>query len=116
MIQHTAVRFICNLKGRASISKALKRIEMNDLRERRKLSRHRLLTRILSDEECHNVLTSSYDDLMNKRPPNASITRVVARREPQTIYARSSIYARLSIYHSSFIPRTVREMKAKLEL
>ena len=69
-----------------------------------KKSRHHLLLTILSNEECHEDLSYSYDELMNTRPPDMAVTRTVSRDEPQTIYAK------LSAYHNSFLPRTVRKM------
>ena len=83
MVQHRAVRFIlCDLKGRASISAAIDTLELDNLSERRKKSRHDLLT-ILSNEECHEALSYSYDELMNIRPPDMAVTRAVSRGEPQ---------------------------------
>ena len=78
MVQHRAVRFICDLKGRASISAAIDRLELDNLSERRKKSRHDLLlTIILSNEKCHETLSYSYDELMNTRPPDMAVTRAV---------------------------------------
>ena len=104
MVHHRAVRFICNLKGWVSISAAIDTLELDNLSERRKKSRHGLLT-ILSNEECHDALSYSYDELMNTRPPDMVVTRAVSRGEPQTIYAESAAY------HNSFLPRAVREIK-----
>ena len=101
MDQHRAVRFICDLKGRVSISAALDMLDLDNLNK----SRHDVLLKILSNEECHEALSYLYDELMNTRPPDMAVTRAVSRGEPQTIYAKSSAY------HNSFLPRTVREMK-----
>ena len=83
MVQHRAVRFICDLKGRVSISAVIDMFELDNLSERRKKSRHDLLlTIILSNEKCHEALSYSYDELMNTRPPDMAVTRTVSRGEP----------------------------------
>ena len=76
-------------------------LELDNLSECRKRSRHDLLITSLSNE----ALSYSCDELMNTRPPDMAATRAVSRGEPQTIYAKSSAY------HNSFLPRSVREMK-----
>ena len=81
MVQHRAVRFICDLKGRVSISAAIDTLELDNLSERRKKSRQDLLT-ILSNEECLEALSYLYDELMNTRPPDMAVTRTVSRGEP----------------------------------
>ena len=50
MVQHNAIRFICNLKGRKSISAAADKLEIKTFKEHRKDNRHSLLLRILSKE------------------------------------------------------------------
>ena len=42
MVQHKAIRFICNLKGRENISAAADKLEINTLKERRRGNRHSL--------------------------------------------------------------------------
>ena len=84
MVQHHAVRFICDLKGRASISAALDTLELDNLSERRNKTRHDRIT-ILSSEKCSEALSYSFDELMNTRLPNMAVTRAVSRGEPQTI-------------------------------
>ena len=49
MVQHNAIRFICNLKGRKSISAAADKLEIKTFKEHPKDNRHSLL-RILSKE------------------------------------------------------------------
>ena len=77
---------------RQGISAAIDTLELDNLSERRKKSRHNLLFTILSNEECHEALSYSYDGLMNTRPPDMAVTRAISRGEPQTIYAKSSAY------------------------
>ena len=70
--------------------------------------RHSLLLKLLANGENHNLLINAYEDLMNTRPTNMPTTR--AEVIPPTIYAKTSAY------HNSFLPRTVRELKANLKL
>ena len=84
MVQHHAVRFICDLKGRASISAALDTLELDNLSECSNKTRHDLLT-ILSSENCHKALSYSFDELKNRRLPDMAVTRAVSRGEPQTM-------------------------------
>ena len=105
IVQHRAVRFICDLKGRVGINTTLDILELDNLSERRNKSRHDLLLAILSNEECHEALSYSLDELMSTRPPDMAVTRAVSSGEPQTIYVK------LSAYHNSFLPRIVRELK-----
>ena len=77
MVQHHAVRFICDLKGRVSISAAIDTFELDNLSERRKKADMICLLQFLSNEECHEALSYSYDELMNTRPPDMAVTRGV---------------------------------------
>ena len=85
IVQHRAIRFICDLKVRVSISAAIDTLELDNLSERRKKSRHNLFLIILSNEECHEALSYSYDELMNTGSPDMGVTRAVSMGEPQTI-------------------------------
>ena len=60
MLQHRAIMFICDLKGRVSISAAFDTLELNNLSERRNKSQHDFLT-ILSNEEHHEALRRTYE-------------------------------------------------------
>ena len=62
--------------------------------------------RILSDEEKHEALSSAYDEIINDRN-NTSMTRAAARGEP------TSIYTSTQLYHNSFLPRTVRDLRLR---
>lgn len=108
MVQHNAVRFICNLKGRDSVSEAVESLGLETLGKRREKGRHSLLHRILSNEQSHNALVTSYEELMNARSAMAPSTRSAARGDPPTIFAKTSAY------YNSFLPKTVRELKYKL--
>ena len=87
---------------------AREKLELETLADRRTKIRHALLLRLLSHEENNESLTSAYDELINDRPANVAVTRAVTRGDPPTIYAKKSVY------YNSFLPKTVRETKAKL--
>lgn len=105
MVQHRAIRFISQIKGRESITKARNKLELETLAHRRKQIRHTLLLRILSKEDNHQSLSSTYNELLSSKPDNAPLTRATTSGHPPTISARTSIY------HNSFLPKTVRELK-----
>ena len=65
---------------------------------------------ILSKEHCHEAITRSYDELFKCNENNSGIvTRSTTRGEPSTKFANSSAY------HSSFLPKTVHELKSRVE-
>jgi len=104
MVQNDAIRFICGIKGRASITEARDKVGLQTLELRRKDLRFRLLMKILNNEESHKLLVNNYDELMSTN--NYTITtRSQTRGEPPTIYASTSTY------HQSFLPKTIRELK-----
>ena len=106
MVQHKAIRFITNLKGRDSITKARTQLNLETLTERRRKARHCLLLKLLSDDEHHGSMIKDYDELTNSK--DMPITRATSRGAPPTIYAKTSVY------YNSFLPKTVREMKANI--
>ncbi|XP_067930519.1 uncharacterized protein [Watersipora subatra] len=108
MVQNTAIRYIANIKGRESITAAREKLEIDTLADRHMKIRHTLLYRILSNGENHNALPSSYDELIQDHPTEMGTARAAARGEPPTIFADKSVY------HNSFLPRTVRELKSKI--
>jgi hypothetical protein len=105
MIQNNAIRFICKIKGRESITTARDKLHIQTLSDRRKNSRQTLLLRLLSSDNNHGPLIDTYDELMSERL-STTITRAAGRGDPPTIYAKTSIY------HNSFLPKTVRELKS----
>lgn len=107
-LQNAAVRFIACIKGRESVSTAREKLKLEPLAARRHGTRHKLLMRLLAKEENHESLMSTYDDLMNSREETKITTRAVSQHQPPTIYAKTSTY------HTSFLPKTVRELKSKL--
>ena len=109
MVQHNAVRFISKLKGRDSITSALEGLNLETLAARRGKTRHSLLLKLLANEKNHNSLINAYEDVIDTRATNMPTTRAAAKGDPRTI-----LYAKTSAYHNSFLPRTVRELKANL--
>ena len=109
MVQNQAIRFIMNIKGlKDSITVAREQLELETLQDRRKRLKMSLLMRILSKEECHKSLSATYDELMNDRANTTIITRAALRGEP------TSISATTSIYHNSFLPSTVRDLRDRI--
>lgn len=104
-IQRRAVRFISALKGRESVSDARDELSLPTLARRRQNHRVALLHKVLQNEEKHNVLSSSYDEIVNNRSKTTMVTRAASRGEPTSIYASSSVF------HNSFLPRTIRDMR-----
>jgi len=102
-VQNRAIRFIANLKGRCGIKNACTELQLKTLTSRRRDHRLTLLMKILSDEERHETLSSAYDELLKQ---NRSINARSAKRGEPT-----SISASLRIIHSSYIPRSIRDLK-----
>jgi len=91
---NNAIRFISKLKGRDSITAARDKLNLETLTDRRFKLRHKLLLRLLSNEENHASLTNSYDELVNSKTQN---TRASSKGNPPTIFAKSAAY------YSSFL-------------
>ena len=109
MVQNQAIRFIMNIKGlKDSITVAREQLELETLQDRRKKLIMSLLMRILSKEECHKSLSAMYDELMNDRENTTIITHAILRGE------RTSISTTTSIYHNSFLPSTVRDLRDRI--
>ena len=105
MVKNGVIRFICELKGRDSVTEALEKLDVQTLGERRKTSWRNLLLRFLSSEENHCPLIDSYDERVTIKS-SIPVTQAVDRSDPPTIYAK------ISVYHNSFLLKTVREFKA----
>lgn len=105
MVQRKAVRFIKKLKGRQSVTDASTELGLQSLEDRRKNHRLCLLHKILSDEDRHDTLTSAYEELVNARQHSTMTTRAAARGEPNAIYARTRLF------HNSFLPKTIRDLR-----
>ena len=60
MVKNCAIRFICELKGRDSVTEALENLDVQTLGERRKTSWRNLLLRFLSSEENQCLLIDSH--------------------------------------------------------
>jgi hypothetical protein len=105
LTQSKAIRFVKGIKGRRGITDARSQLELQPLKDRRKNHRLSLLMRILSDEENHEALTYAYDEVINNRANATMVTRAATRGEPTAIFASSKLY------HNSFLPRTVRDLR-----
>ena len=99
---------IFKLKLFNNVTSALEGLNLETLAARRGKTRHSLLLKLLTNEENHNSLINAYEDLMDTKPTNMPNTRAAARGDPRTIYAKTLAY------HNSFLPRTIRELKANL--
>ena len=105
MVQNRSVRFVKNIKGRRGITEARTQLHLQTLKDRRKNHRVSLLMRILSDEDRHEALSSAYDEIVKDRTNTTMTTRAASRGEP------TSIYASTRLYHNSFLPRTIRDLR-----
>lgn len=104
-IQRRAVRFISNLKGRDSVTEERDLLELAPLETRRRNHRVTLLHKILTDEERHSTLSASYDEIVESRANVSMTTRAASRGELMSISATNRVY------HNSFLPRTIRDMR-----
>ena len=111
LVQNSAVRFISNLKGALIVY--LKRkfsCSSRSLKERRKNHRLYLLTQILQNEyQQHTLLSTAYDEIATKDRQLVTVTTCsAAGGEPISI-----ICIKKSVFHASFLPRTIREMRGE---
>ena len=104
MVQHWALRFICNLKGICSIEEARKSVELDTLEERRRASRRQLFLRILAGENVHESLSRCFPGLV--ATVQGCQTRASLAEMPQAFSANYDGYLH------SFIPRTSREIRS----
>ena len=105
LIQNKAIRFIKNIKGRdESVFTARDDLDLISLEKRRRNHRLSLLIRILEDEDRHKTLSKAYDELIQDRKYES---RAAYRGEP------NSIITNLNIYHQSFLPRTIRDIRGR---
>ena len=79
---------------------AREQLFMQRLKDRRKNHRTQLL--ILSDEDKHKSLSSTFDELTTSRDRVTMTTRADIRGE------QTSVYASTKLDHNSFLPRTIR--------
>jgi len=108
LVQNSTIRFISNMKGRAdSVSEARNELGLRLLEDRQKNHRLCLLTRILQNEDQHQSLSRAYDEIIEDRELVTVTTRAAARGE------LISISSRKNLFHTSFLPRTIREMRGE---
>jgi len=67
------------------------------------------LTRILQNEDQHQSLSRAYNEIIEDREIVTVTTRAAARGELISI----SISSRKNLFHTSFLPRTIREMRGE---
>ena len=106
LVQNDAICFIANLKGRGeSVSSARGDLGLETLECRRESHRLCLLARILTNEDRHNVLVKAYDEILQDRKDVTMTTRAANRG------CLNSMAAHKEVYHQSFLPRTIRDMR-----
>jgi len=66
-----------------------------------------LLTRNLQNANQHRTLSRAYDETIEDKELVTVTTRAAARRE------LISISAKKSMFHTSFLPHTIREMRGE---
>ena len=65
------------------------------------------MTKILSENEKHAVLSSAFiSEIVNDWNQMSMTTRAAAKGEPTSVYAKSHAY-----YNNSFLPTTIRDLK-----
>ena len=103
--QNKAVRFIKGIKGRHGVTEGRLDLGLNLLADRRRAHRLALLMRILSEEDKHTALSSAYDEITNCRSETVMTTRAAQKGIPTSIFASSQLF------HNSFLPRTIRDIR-----
>ena len=83
------------------------RLKPESLEERRKNHRLCLLTRLLQAEEQHNTLLKDYEEAMGNRQPETMTARAATRGEPMSISTSKNAY------HTSILPRTIRDLRGE---
>ena len=66
------------------------------------------MTQILQSEDQHRTLSTAYDEIAKDRQLVTVTTRSAARGEPII-----SICTKKSVFHASFLPQTIREMRGE---
>ena len=87
-VQNRAIRFVKSVKGRLGITDGRAALGLQELKDRRKSHRLALMTKILSDDEKHVVLSSAYSEIVNDRNQISMTTRAAARGEPTLVYTK----------------------------
>ena len=81
-----------SIKRRHGITEDWTALGLQELKDRRKSHRFALMTKILSYDEKHAVLSSAYSEIVNDRNQMSMTTRAAARGEPTSVYAKSHAY------------------------
>jgi hypothetical protein len=108
-VQKKAVRFICNIKGRQqeSITSLTLELGLDPLEWRRYQSRMTLFHRVLVDSGSENPgpVSAGFPELAPLDENDGVITRSIFNSQPRTQAVRTGVY------HSSFLPRSIRDLK-----
>ena len=108
--QDKAIRFVKSIKGRHGITEGRTAFGLQEIEDRKKFHRFALMTKILSENEKHGELSSSYSEIANgQNQPQTNkhmsmTTRSAARGEPVSVYAKSHAYF-------IFLPKTIRDLR-----
>ena len=109
MLQHRAVQLIARLSRRDSVTGSCSELGLQPLKQRRKNHRLSLLMKILQDEERHSTLAVAYNEITGECQKVTVTTRSAARGEITSVYVASNVY------HSSFLPRTIRDIRGNTD-
>ena len=102
--QEQAMRFVAGIKGRGDTDEARSKLGLTPLSRRSFLLFGSLLMQILAKEEHHSSLAKSYEHLM-EQPTTSVTTRSQSHGMPATFRTNTSLF------HDSFLPRTICDMK-----
>ena len=112
LIQNKAIRLISNPRGRDDRSKRYqKATNTRNLGRQEENHRLSLLPRILHTEEHHDALLKDYEETMGNRQPETMTTRAATRVECRSISTTPKC-----AYHTSFLPRTICDLREKKPL
>ena len=104
-VQNRTIRFVKNIKGCHGLTVGQTTLGLEELKDRRKLLRLTLLTRILSEENKHPALCLFHDDIVNSRNQASMIAHAATWGE------FTSVYTNLHACYNSFLSKTVRDLR-----
>ena len=106
-LQDQAVRFMASIKGRDGVKNSKTSLGLL-LHKRKRDQWLRLLMRIFAKEEHHSSLFESYNEIMYQ-PATVMTARSQTREIPAAFQANSTVY------HNSFLPPAIRDLKGQSE-
>jgi hypothetical protein len=104
-LQNKAARFILNLRGRCSISEAKDSLGLENLEDRRKALRIKMLHKILVNSDVHTSFNELNDFAQRFFMLDRPETRCKTKGLPLAVPANSNRFL------NSFLPRTARELR-----